>query len=71
MVVFSLELEVLAVGWRVLPVRVCTCLKRDREYDEKVGEGNIKTKGVWRSRWSEVESKSSGFSQRDNYEALR
>ena len=34
-VVFTLESEGRVVGRKVLPVRVCTCPKRDREHDEK------------------------------------
>ena len=34
-VVFTLESEGRVVGRKVLPVRVCTCPKRDRQHDEK------------------------------------
>ena len=34
-VVFTLETEGRVVGRKVLPVRVCTCPKRDRQHDEK------------------------------------
>jgi len=39
-VVFTLESESRVVGRKVLPVRVCTCPKRDRQHDEKERGGN-------------------------------
>lgn len=72
-VVFSLEVEGVSVGRRVLPVRVCTCPKRDREHDEKGGEGSIKIKGdVEKQMDRGGEEKFWVLAKgRDNYEALR
>ena len=44
-VVFTLESESRVVGRKVLPVRVCTCPKRDRQHDEKERGGNSSSNG--------------------------
>lgn len=72
-VVFSLEVEGVPVGRRVLPVRVCTCPKRDREHDEKGEESSNKTKGGVEKQLARCgEEKFWVLAKgRDNYEALR
>jgi len=67
-VVFRLELNGVCVGRAVLPVRVCTCPKRDRMHDEKM-EGSRKIIGKQqqteeRKFWVLANGK-------DNYDALR
>ena len=44
-VVFTLESEGRVVGRKVLPVRVCTCPKRDRQHDEKERGGSGSSSG--------------------------
>ena len=44
-VVFTLESEGRVVGRKVLPVRVCTCPKRDRQHDEKERGGSSSSGG--------------------------
>jgi len=70
-VVFRLELEGVCVGRAVLPVRVCTCPKRDRMHDEKAeGSRNkpILTGGQQLSEERKFWVLANG---KDNYEALR
>jgi len=70
-VVFRLELGGVCVGRAVLPVRVCTCPKRDRMHDEKV-EGNRKRLTTVGGQYHSEERKYWVLANgKDTYEALR
>jgi len=69
-VVFSLEVEGTTVGRKVLPVRVCTCPKRDREHDEKGGEVGSKTKVSTQGMSGKEENFWVLAKGRDNFDAL-
>jgi len=43
-VVFTLEKEGSVVGRHVLPVRICTCPKRDKDHDERLASGHSEGK---------------------------
>lgn len=71
-VVFRLELEGVCVGRMVLPVRVCTCPKRDRMHDEKVEGSRNKIRGTDQEEKISEEGKFWVLANgKDNYDALR
>ena len=70
-VVFNLEVDGVCVGRRVLPVRVCTCPKRDRVHDEKSEMGRNNAKGSIDNQPSGEEKFWILANGKDNYEALR
>ena len=75
-VVFTLEQEGQGVvGRKVMPVRVCTCPKRDREHDEKERQGGSRGQGKRPPPpQEELQGEEGQFwvlaTDRDNYEAL-